>query len=101
MDCLPKGLQNILLQVIQDNKLTSWRVCGDSNIVVTLRFSDSIESNNKNVTSTNNIYNRSYRSKPPSAVARDTRRLSEHVPHFNNYTQNDRITYETPDSGLV
>jgi hypothetical protein len=34
-------------------------------------------------------------------MARDTRRLSEHVLHFNDHAQNDRIIYETPDSGHV
>jgi hypothetical protein len=79
MDALPKGLQNILQQVILNNRLTSWRVYGETSIVVTLRFSDTLDSYTQYTTPGNNhIHNQSYRSKPPSAVARDTIKLSEY-----------------------
>ena len=97
MDNLPKGLQDILSHIIMNNRLTSWRVYGENSIVVTLRFSDSLDNYSQH--GNGNTYNQSFRSKPPSAVARDTVRFSEYLGHkLDTPRDADFVTNATNDS---
>lgn len=97
MDNLPKGLQDILSQITMNNRLTSWRVYGENSIVVTLRFSDSLDNYSQH--GDGNTYNQSFRSKPPSAVARDNVRFSEYLGHkLDTPIDADFVTNATNDS---
>ncbi len=71
---LPLALENMLKGLVEENKLTSWRVTGGKHVVgVSLRFSTA------DITGpgVSGAVGHSYRSKPPSQKSRDTQRRNK------------------------
>ena len=75
MDNLPEHVTRILLEATKDRNLTSWRIFGEYNLQVTLKFtalnSEADQYGNIDAGSKHDIH---YRSKPQSAVERDIAR---------------------------
>ena len=72
---LPNGLQRLLMHIMEDNILQSWRLTAEQNIILSLRFTScDMESGQSQDTHYKFQQSKSYRSKPPSGVRRDTAR---------------------------
>ena len=74
MDTLPKGLQNIMNNIMCDNVLSSWRIYGDQYITVSLKFvstSSTAEHSHDGGVCLPASRQYSFRRKSPGAVARD------------------------------
>ena len=78
---LPKGLQNLMQWISHNNNVQSWRLSGENNLTLSIRFSAMPElatstprPEQPSIAVDQTIHSRAYRSKPPSAVNRDTRR---------------------------
>ena len=81
MDTLPQFVIKMLEDISREHKLQSWRVYGEENIVVSLRFQGSSHiggTNSDNTDYATGIGHTSkgqfYRSKPPTSVRRDSDR---------------------------
>ena len=79
MDNLPQQVTRILSEVTRNCYLSSWRIYGEENIQVTLKFSShkaGIDTADQYSTGMHGAQTKQYyRSKPPSCVARDQARL--------------------------
>mgnify|MGYP001556187522 CR=1 FL=1 len=100
---LPLSLEKALEALSEGSHLTSWNIRGGKFTTVTLRFRDQDGHLDKQLSSTP----RSYRSKPPSAVRRDsvrkqdwfTRKLSENM-HSSNVAERSEFT-QTDEADLI
>ena len=81
---LPKGLKKLFNSVLDGYHIQSWRISGEENLIVSIRFCEkpaigaSTPLPNLSVT-----HERTYRSKPPSAVARDNMRQQAWLGYSN------------------
>ena len=85
MDSLPKHVIRTLDAAIKDQYLISWRIFGEENVQITLKFTNSTQANTEyQYGSMDSQYaGRHFRSKPPSCISRDQARLV----HFQDNKQ--------------
>ena len=87
MDILPTGLCDLLRRIEMDNTISSWRIQGGYDLVLTVRFQSKV--NTSMATPRHapiNTMDTFYRSKPPSSRVRDINRQQAYFDQKNTFS---------------
>ena len=98
MDTLPEHVVRTILEATKNRNLISWRIFGEDNVQVTLKFTtlNTEPDQYGNIeTASRAPYDRHYRSKPPSAVIRDNTRATAYRQQTDNSTDNHSTCVDT------
>ena len=87
MDILPTGLCDLLRRIEMDNTISSWRIQGGYDLVLTVRFQSKVDTSMAEPRhATINNMDTFYRSKPPSSRIRDVNRQNNFFAQQNSFT---------------
>ena len=101
IDYLPQCVTRFIQDISIDHTFTSWRVYGEDNVTISLKFCGNSNSNEPDlniITKDRPIRHQQYRTKPPSSIRRDQQRQCERQtakdkPNISPIVENNRPSF--------